>query len=101
MAEKTTTLRLRSVRFKSGGSISVLRPKTEVRDAFREATARIGSNEVADRMAGFAVVAWTDNGVVTVNFENSASSPVAGGGVAQYVKDILLTEQAVRWSRDD
>lgn len=52
-------------------------------------------------MAGFAVVAWTDGGVVTVNYQNSPSSPVAGGGVAQYVKDVLLAEQAVRWSRDD
>lgn len=101
MAENTTTMRLRSVRFKSGGSISVLRPKTDTRDTFREVAARIGSNEVADRMAGFAVVAWTDNGVVTVDYENSAASPVAGGGVAQYVKDVLLAEQAVRWSRED
>lgn len=102
MGQKTTTMRLRSVRFKSGAEVRVFRPKTDfkVRDNFRTAAHRIGSNDCADSMAGWAIVCWTRDGRVTVNFENGNESPVPGGGVSRYCGDVLAAELAVRWSRE-
>lgn len=71
-----------------------------VRDNFRVSASRIGANDIADKMAGWAIACWTHDGYVSVNFENGAKSPVSSAGVAQYVRDVLAAEQAVRWSRD-
>lgn len=95
-----TALRLRRVRFKDGRTIEVLRPKDEgIGKTLTRAAARAAEFAPKD-MAGFALVAWNINGEVFVNYHNGQRSPVPGGGVAQYVKDVLIAETAVRWSKD-
>lgn len=98
-------IRLRSVRFKDGGgSIRVLRqpePSTEIADEFCGSARKCAESSVGgSQMVGFAIVAWAASGEVFVNYRNGEGSGVAGGGVGQYAKDILLAEQAIRWARD-
>lgn len=92
-------LRLRRIRFKSGGCIEVLKLREEGIAAVLKETASDAAN-FAPNMAGFALVAWKPNGEVFVNYRNGDRSLIPGGGVPQYVKDVLLAEVAVRWSKD-
>lgn len=101
-AERTTTLRLRRVRFKSGGSVEVLRPRRDMttHENFVRCTDRAANEALDSEIVGFAVVAWSRCGQVFVNFDNGNGSPLPGGAVPNFVRDVLLAEQAVRWSRD-
>lgn len=103
-AERTTTMRLRSVRFKDGRApIRVFqRPvDTEIADLFSDSANRCAGGDVGGAaMAGFAILAWTAGGQVYVNFQNGVRSPVSAGAVGQYAKDVIQAEQAVRWSHE-
>lgn len=98
---KTTTLRLRRVRFKSGGEITVLRPDKAdpVRDHIGKTLCDLQDNFTA-KLAGFAIVVWDVNGLVFVDYENGQNSGVAAGGVAEYAKNILASEQILRWAKE-
>lgn len=94
--------RLRRVRFKDGRTIEVLRqpPKSRIaQDALAQSTKNCLSSKIGDDMVGFALVAWTDSGEIYVNFHNGGAALIAGQ-VPQFVKDILLAEQAVRWATE-
>lgn len=97
-------LRLRRVRFKDGrGELRLLKPKsdTSVRDGLRRSSESCDGSSVSNAMVGFALVAWSRDGEVFVSYETSDGSSIRGGAVPQYVKDCLLAEVAVRWSKDD
>lgn len=101
---KTTTMRLRSVRFKDGRApIRVFRappPDKSVSENFAACAKRCLETSVSGpAMTGWALVAWT-NDEVFVNYENGLASRVPASGLPRYVADILLAEQAVRWSGD-
>lgn len=98
-------MRLRRVRFKDGRApIEILRkaaPSTEISDDFSRSIVRCAETSVGGAaMVGFAIVAWADSGEVFVTYRNGDRSPVPGGGVGQYAKDILQAEQTIRWSKD-
>lgn len=100
MITKTTTLRLRRVRFKNGNTIEVLRPKAD------ETPVRLQDSVAAaleDRsgIVGYALVVWTADGRVTPAYYNGPRSPILAGQVPQYAKDVLLAEVATRWARSD
>lgn len=101
MTQKTTTLRLRGVRFKNGGSVRLLRNPNDlkVRDDMRRAAASITSGPIGRDIAGFAMLAWDKDGYVVVDYENSTQSRIPAGGVPQDAKDVLLAEVAVRWTK--
>lgn len=104
MAEKTTTMRLRSVRFKDGrGAIRVLRrapPDCGVAERFALAAEKAAQSEIGGAaMTGWAIVAWSHDANF-IHYENGLQSRVAAGALPQHVKDLLAAEQAVRWSTD-
>lgn len=101
--ERTTTLRLRSVRFKDGRApirvFTAPGPDTEIAENFTASARRC--SELGPGMVGFAIVAWTADGRVYVNYRNGDNSGIPGGGLGQYAKDIIQAEQAIRWARDE
>lgn len=98
-------IRLRRVRFKTGGEIVplVMREDAAVAAIAESLTVSAGAmtESFAGCMAGWALVSWSDDGNVCVNFRNGKKSFVPSGGVARYVGDVLAAEAAVRWARDD
>lgn len=100
---KTSIPRLRRVRFKDGRTIEVLRqpPKSRaVQKGLEQSVSRALESCVGDNMVGFALVCWAETGEVYVNYSNGDKSLVSGGMVPQYVKDILIAEQAARWANE-
>lgn len=94
MGEKTSTMRLRA-------PIRVFRAVADhsVADNFAAAARCIQNSTVGGAvMTGWAVVAWSHDEVF-VNYENGPASRVPASGLPRHVSDILLAEQAVRWSR--
>lgn len=94
-------LRLRRIRFKDGRTITVFRPKAELctaeaRDTLKRSMAKVSNSETGESMVGFGLVAWARDGSVYVNYFNSENSGVPAGGVAGFVYDTLLAEQAAR-----
>lgn len=107
MTERTTTLRLRRVRFKDGRTIEVFRNR-EREAVYADAVGRLSRSAdscigglAARGLVGYALVAWAADGEVFTAYHNSETSMVPAGRVPSYVHDCLLAEQAVRWSRDD
>lgn len=96
---KASGLRLRRIIFKDGRTIDVLRPKNESHAKDLKNSAQ-HAGECFPDMAGWALIAWTPKGDVFVNYANGQRSPVPGGGVPQYAKDVLLAECAVRWAKE-
>jgi hypothetical protein len=98
--ERTTTLRLRSVRFKNGGEVRLLRPKVDVsvRESFDRTVERAKGLGRPEEMAGFAIVTWSRDGRAFVNFQNGSASPIMAGQVSSYVRDVLLAETGARWA---
>lgn len=98
---KVSIPRLRRIRFKDGRTIEVLRQPEKsrwVQDSLTASCAK-ASEWGGAGMAGFALVAWSRDGEVYVNFENDGSR-LPAGGVPQYVRDVLLAEVASRWAKD-
>lgn len=100
ITERTTTLRCRRVRFKNGGTIEMLRPKTEDVAARLRTSAVQAEDGNPKEIVGYALVVWRSSGEVFTAYHNGNRSPILAGQVPQYVKDCLLAEVAVRWSRD-
>lgn len=100
---KTTTLRLRRVRFKSGGTLEVLRPipqQSEILRRFSESAANCAADPEMQDMAGYAIVAWSVQSSVFVGYQQAAQCSIPAGHLPQYVKDCLLAETAGRWMKD-
>lgn len=101
--QKTTTLRLRRIRFKSGGEIRVLAPRRNcVTDRFIGTAEHVKSDkDVGRNMAGYALVVWSSNGFVHIDWENSGTA-VLTPDIPRMVSDALLTEIVKTWgNRDD
>jgi hypothetical protein len=98
---KTSIPRLRRIRFKDGRTIEVFRRRTRtVQLALQECTKKFIDADHDNLICGFALVAWDTNGEVLVHYENQDGSLVQSGQVPQFVKDCLLAEVAVRWTKD-
>lgn len=96
----TTTLRLRRVRFKDGRTIEIMRnaDRTDVaRSLVRTANKGLASKT---ETVAYALVAWFADGEVLVDYRVGPRSPFAAGQISQMAKDVLLIEQAIRWSRE-
>lgn len=100
---KIGTLRLRSVRMKSGGGeIRVMHGPTAQSDA-RHVSGRIERLiEVHDqRIAGFAIVVWAPSGASTALTSVNEASKVPAIMVPDFVRNRLLADTIERWVRDD
>lgn len=102
MADGIARIRLRSVRFKDGRApirvFSAPGPDTEISDSFAASAQRC--SEFFPTLVGFAIVAWSADGRVYVNYRNGDNSGIPGGGLGQYAKDIIQAEQAIRWANE-
>src|ERR1700731_639324 len=101
MIQKTTTLRLRRVRFKNGNTVEVLRTKNEDIVARLYKTVAHAIEDASAEVVGYALVMWNADGTVFPAYYNGKKSPILSGQVPQYAKDCLLTETAARWAEDD
>lgn len=92
-------LRLRSVKFKSGGEVRLLHDEFKgwMRDDFEQAARDIAAEPESDRMSGFAVVTWSVDGAVACTYRNTARSKLQTGDVPNYVRDVLAAEMAAKW----
>ena len=92
--------RIRAVRFKNGGEVRRLVTEREL-DAidvvgrFADSAMDIGQQH-QDDMAGFVIVAWSDDGAVTVQQVIGRQSPVLKALVPVFVAESLRTDMAVR-----
>lgn len=99
---KTSTLRLRAVRFKNGGEIRVLPQNTREDDIrfVRERVERV--IEVHNgRVAGMAVVVWAPDNSSTVTLTVNDSSKIPSIMVPDFVRNRLLAERIESWTLED
>lgn len=96
--QKTTTLRLRRIRFKSGGEIRVLPPRrNEIAERFATSANRLKADtDITPRMAGYALVAWSADGYTYIDWQ-CGGPPVTTGDIPRYVHDVLVVELARTW----
>lgn len=98
--KKTTTLRLRSVKFKNGGEVRLLKPPpkdTFSQNAFEERAVAFRESSVFENLAGFVLVGWDKTGTVFITVNNTNRSGVNAGGEAQFVHDAILAHVATTW----
>lgn len=95
-ANKTTTLRLRRVKFKSGGSLEIMRaPRAENLNAALMASAERACEDAS--VEAFSLVGWRTDGSVYVNYRISDKSSIVAGQIPSLVRDVLVAEVAGRW----
>lgn len=88
---KTTTPRLRSVRFKSGGAgLRVIRniEIEETRRSFEQSVKHVRDKR-EDDIIGYAIVAWARDGSTSSAFDFADHKNVSTPELAQFVKDVL------------
>lgn len=99
---KVGSLRLRSVRLKSGGGEIRVMPGPTRDDDLRYAERRLLETirSTQGRVAGFAMVAWSpDNGSVSVLTVNEGSK-IPSIMVPDFVRNRLLAAQIEAWTLD-
>ena len=89
-----SALRLRSVRFKSGGEIRVLRSHEPdvINSMFRKHAREMADSE--PNMAGFIIIAWDRQASATVSVMSGKASPVAGVALPGYAHDAVANFRA-------
>lgn len=96
---KTTTLRLRRVRFKDGRTIEVFRPKPDPCEFPNDYI--IGEVEEclavqSDNTAGFAFICWSKDGASTCQIKTDGSIPSIY--VPDFLRNRLLAHQIEKWT---
>jgi hypothetical protein len=92
---KTSIPRLSSVKFRNGTSLHVIRNTRaeECHRAYLRETAEIGRVR-ADKMIGFAVVAWCNDGSTSTALRVFDGSQVGRMGAPEFVKTALIDYNA-------
>lgn len=98
---KTSTLRLRRVRYKNGKQIEVFRSPTPEDDRrFVEARIREVLDGHNDRIAGVAIVVWAPDSGSTALMSVNNSSAIPSILVPDFVRNRLLAERIEAWTID-
>lgn len=109
METKQSYPKLRSVRFKSGGYLRVMpNVREKVSNGLWNDLMDIAEKMWAtheDRVAGFALVAWTADGNAGGHVQNEPTSPhpmsQIPGIVTETVRDVLTKVRVARFMRQD
>lgn len=92
-------LRLRRVRFKSGGSLEMLPSKSGGDRAWVQRRINIALDQHGDdNLAGFGFVVWGFDNASTAVQGVAPGSPVSTVVAPDFVRNRLLLETAERWS---
>lgn len=98
---KTTTLRLRRIRFKDGRTLDVLRPKAKEADKMHAIYAKHGAECVSDfgpNLSGISLVTWGKDGSSTCMLLSDGQIP--GILVPDFVRNRLLAKKIEDWTID-
>lgn len=101
MANKTTTLRLRRVRFKNGRTIEVFRPpqKLAMGQRLQDSVADALSRE--SNISAYVLVAWREKGSCYIAYGNECGSGIPEASLPNITRDALVAEMGARWSQSE
>lgn len=101
MEPRVARIRIRSVKFKSGGEIRLLRlPDPEDARRFAENRAKKVIDAYQGLVAGFAFVVWGADGGSTALVSVNEASNIPSIMVPDFVRNRLLAERIEAWTLD-
>lgn len=101
--QKTTTLRLRRIRFKDGRTVEVLRPKSGNAELLRQSYAKnapaVAAPYFADgTISGYAIVVWGSDGKTSSVANTDGRIP--GILIPDLVRNKLIADKIEEWTID-
>lgn len=97
---KTSIPRLRSIQYKDGRTLTILRPKHENVAGRLKASVEKAIDDKPEDVVAYALIVWDISGMVFPAYYIGDRSPLPAGQIPQLVKDVLLAEMAARWAKD-